>query len=117
MQTLSLKQQLEQAGRDKKQVEVDLFSVRDQLRDCIKEKLAVEGQLHTAERVESQKQADLQYEIHILNANLAQSLEENKEIKGSEENLKKEVELMIKARDSFKQQFLELREINKDLKD
>jgi hypothetical protein len=30
-------------------------------------------------------------------------VEENKEIKVSEENLKKEVELMIKARDSFKQ--------------
>ena len=43
-------------------------------------------------------------------------IEENKQLKKTESEFKKEIQVLIKGRDSFKEQFLELREINKDLK-
>ena len=68
------------------------------------------------ERVEDVRISELESKYIQLSEEYRKTLEENRGLRAKEVDLKKEVQTLKKGRDSFKEQFLELREINKDLK-
>lgn len=80
------------------------------------EKINMENRLNHIERVEDAKISELEGKYIQLSEEYRKTLEENRSLRLKECDLKKEVQSLQKGRDSFKEQFLELREINKDLK-
>jgi len=64
----------------------------------------------------SQRQGEYEYQIHALNAEITAVSGENTDYKKTLAKCKEEINTLERARDTFKQQFLELREVNKDLK-
>lgn len=113
---IQLKEQVDTLTKDKRSLDSDLFAARDEIKELIKEKHAIEQKYHSYERVTGQAQADLDYQLHTLRSNLAHCQGENSQLKQQEEILMAELQSLTRARDSFKQQFLELRETHKELK-
>lgn len=116
MQVLSLKSKLEDQARDKKLIEDDLYASRDKLKEILKEKLTLQNELHEIERLSDQRISELEYQLHTLNTEFQQASEENGKLREKVSDREIEVQQLEKSRDTFKQQFMELREINKELK-
>lgn len=72
--------------------------------------------MHNQEKVFSQRQAEYEYQIHSLNAEIEVFQRETQQMKEELKNSKNDIQVLERARDSFKTQFMELKEINKDLK-
>lgn len=113
---ITLRKEAEEAVIDRKQMSVDLMQARDRIKELIREKLDLETELHSTDRVESKKAADLEYQMHSMKANLAQTFADNLALKKELEIAQSDLVQLGRARDSFKQQYLELVEINRDLK-
>ena len=116
VKTLQLKHQLEMAVKEKKRAEDEAFQIKDKLREVLDEKINLENQLNHIERVEESRITELEQKFYMLSDEYAKVCEENKAMKQRDHEQTKEILLLSKGRDSFKEQFLELREINKDLK-
>ena len=72
--------------------------------------------MHNQEKVFSQRQAEYEYQIHSLNAEIESYQRETQQMKEELKIAKNDISILERARDSFKTQFMELKEINKDLK-
>lgn len=116
VKTIQLKHQLEQAIKDRKRTEDEAFQIKDKLRVVLDEKINLENQLNHIERVEESRISELEQKFLIMSEEYTKLTEENKILKQRDIEQKKEIQMLSKGRDSFKEQFLELREINKDLK-
>jgi regulator of replication initiation timing len=81
----------------------ELQAAREQIKALITEKHSLDTKLHNTERLSSQLQADLDYQIHTLRGNLKSMTEDNRELKEQEEELRGELEQLTRARDNFKQ--------------
>ena len=76
----------------------------------------MENQLNHIERVEAGRINELEDKFMVLSDDYTRLVEENKVLKKNEQEMKKEIQGLVKGRDGFKEQFLELKEINRDLK-
>ena len=86
------------------------------MKEILKEKLSLQKQMHNQEKVFSQRQAEYEFQIHSMNAEIEQYQKENLQMKEDLKIAKTDILSLERARDSFKTQFMELKEINKDLK-
>ena len=89
---------------------------RDKLREVLAEKIHLENQLNHLERVEDSRLNDFEHKYTTLSLDYKRLIDENQILRKSEAEVKKELKEMVRGRDAFKEQFLELREINKDLR-
>ena len=111
-----MKQRLDDQIRDKKLMEEDLYISRDKLKEILREKLALQNEFHTYERQASQRLDEYQYSITTICSELQEVSDDNQKLKIKISEQDTEVSALERARDNFKAQFLELREINKDLR-
>lgn len=72
--------------------------------------------MHNQEKIFSQRQSEYEYQIHSLNAEIQQYQDETSQIKEQLSKANSDIITLERARDTFKTQFMELKEINKDLK-
>ena len=86
------------------------------MKEILKEKLALQKQMHNQEKIFSQRQAEYEFQIHSMNAEIEQYQKENLQMREDIKIAKTDILSLERARDSFKTQFMELKEINKDLK-
>ncbi|CDW87088.1 kinesin-like protein [Stylonychia lemnae] len=113
---LNIQHQLQQAHKDKKKAEDDLFVARDKLREILGEKISLENQLNHIERVEGSRINELESRYEQLSREYQHTLEVNKQLSGKDIEQRREIQGLQNGRDSFKEQFLELKQFNKDLK-
>lgn len=66
--------------------------------------------------MEGQIVNDLEVKYENLHLEFKKMIDENRQLKQNDSTLKQEINQLTKGRDSFKEQFLELREINKELR-
>ncbi len=115
-QILKLKASVDNLQEEKRGLKEELSITKEQLKVALEEKIALETQLHGMERTQSQQHSDATYQLHTLRANLSSLTEDADRLRRDKEQLLLEVTGMAKARDSFKQQYLELKEANKELR-
>lgn len=115
-QALKLKGAVEALQEERRALREEQRDAADRLKAALEAKLALEAQLHGAERAQSQQEADASYQLHALRASLAALTEEGERWRREREALQGEAEAMGRARDAFKQQYLELKEANKELR-
>jgi|LauGreDrversion4_2_1035121.scaffolds.fasta_scaffold68229_2 hypothetical protein len=72
--------------------------------------------MHNQEKVFTQRQGEYEYQINALTIDLEQSRLETREARGMLEKAQTDISALERARDSFKTQFMEIKEINKELK-
>jgi len=97
-------------------MEEDLYISRDKLKEILREKLALQNDFHSYERQASQRLDEYQYRMATISAELQEVSDDNQKLKMKLSEQETEVSTLERARDNFKAQFLELREINKDLR-
>ena len=97
-------------------MEEDLYISRDKLKEILREKLALQNEFHSYERQASQRLDEYQYRLTTISAELKEVSDDNQKLKMKISEQETEVSTLERARDNFKAQFLELREINKDLR-
>jgi septal ring factor EnvC (AmiA/AmiB activator) len=97
-------------------MEEDLYISRDKLKEILREKLALQNEFHSYERQASQRLDEYQYRLTTISAELQEVSDDNQKLKMKISEQETEVSTLERARDNFKAQFLELREINKDLR-
>jgi septal ring factor EnvC (AmiA/AmiB activator) len=97
-------------------MEEDLYISRDKLKEILREKLALQNEFHFYERQASQRLDEYQYRLTSLSAELQEVSDDNQKLKNKILEQETEVSTLERARDNFKAEFLELKEINKDLR-
>ena len=88
---LQMKHSIEQASKDKKKAEDDLYIARDKIREILNEKIALENEVNHLERVEDSKLNDIEQRYVCLSEDYKKIMEENRILKKNEGEQKKEI--------------------------
>ena len=89
-----MKHQWEQANKEKKKAEDDLYITRDKLREVLNEKIALENELSHHQHAEDSQLTELEQKFMVLNDDYKKTLEDNRGLRKRESELKKEVEAL-----------------------
>lgn len=90
--------------------------LRDRFKLVLKEKLELENNLNMIQKHEITRLNELEQKFAEVSDQLIKAKEEVAAQRVSELQLKDQLEQVTKGRQNFKEQYLEMREVNKDLK-
>ena len=86
------------------------------MKGVVKEKLELENNLNMIQRHELARLNELEQKFAEVSGQYINAKEELAATRVTEINLQEQLESANKARQNFKEQYLEMREVNKDLK-
>ena len=90
--------------------------MRDKLKVTIKEKLELENNLNMIQKHELTRLNELEQKFSEVSEQFIQAKEELAALRVKEINLNEQLTSANQGRQNFKEQYLEMREVNKDLK-
>lgn len=93
---------MDMAEKEKKKLEEEVFLTKDKLREVLEEKIMFQNQLNHMERVEEGRLMEIEDKFEKLSNDYIYALEENKQLKKNEVEMKKVVQNLENGRDSFK---------------
>ena len=94
----------------------DLEDMQDKFRGVLKEKLELESNLDMIQKHELTRLNELEQQFSDVSEQLIKAKEELAAFRLTEMGLNEQLEQVTKGRQNFKEQYLEMREVNKDLK-
>lgn len=116
LHAVQLQSHVELSLRDKKLAESDLDQMREKLRATLQEKIELENNFNLIQKHEMKRLNDLELKFEDISQQYIRCKEENQQLLNAEDNLNNDFRESEKARLSYKEQYLEMRQLNKDLK-
>ena len=107
---------MEIALKDKRQAESDLDVMRDKLKEVLKEKIELENNFNMIQKHELTRLNELEQKFQEISEQYLTCKEEVSILRKSEYALQEELKAQKTATQNYKEQYLEMREVNKDLK-
>jgi len=90
--------------------------LRDKFKAVLKDKLELENNLSMIQKHELTRLNELEHKFSDVSEQLIKAKEEVAQLRLTELQLSEQVEQVTRGRQNFKEQYLEMREVNKDLK-
>ena len=90
--------------------------MRDKLKEVLKEKIELENNFNMIQKHELTRLNELEQKFQEISEQYLVCKEEVQTLRKSEFNLREELKAQKVATQNYKEQFLEMREVNKDLK-
>ena len=107
---------MEMVAREKRTAESDLEMLKDKVKVILKEKLELENNMNMIQKHELTRLNELEQKFSEVSEQYIKAKEELANLRVTEINLNEQLSSANKGRQNFKEQYLEMREVNKDLK-
>ena len=116
MHNVQLQSHVDLALKDKQQVHADLDGMREKLRHTLSEKIEIENDFHMIQKHEMRRLAELETKFEEISQQYINTKEENAKLIKDEHKLQKAFQDSESGRLVLKEQYLEMKQLNKDLK-
>ena len=107
---------MEMVAREKRTAESDLEMLKDKVKVILKEKLELENNMNMIQKHELTRLNELEQKFSEVSEQYIKAKEELANLRVTEINLNEQLSSANQGRQNFKEQYLEMREVNKDLK-